>query len=81
MMDRIPVAIWKGLGALQLIAGVLIWAPKYRKYVAGFFAVFMVVFSIVHLVQNTYDIGGAMFMAVLLGILAWDPGFIRGKKK
>ena len=80
LIDNIPVVIWKVLGALQIIAAVLIWLPKYRPFIAGFFAVFMIVFSIVHLTQGTHDIGGAAFMAVLLGILVWDPNFIRGRQ-
>ncbi len=79
--SEISPMVWKALGVLQLASGILIWIPKYRKHVAGFFAVFMVVFTIVHLIENTYDVGGAVFMAVLLGLLVWNPGFIRGKKK
>lgn len=77
--NSIPTIIWSILGVLQLAAGVLIWIPKFRKYVAGFFFVFMLVFSIVHLTQGTYDIGGSAFMAVLLGILIWNPSFIGSK--
>ena len=77
---NIPPMVWKGLGVLQLASGVLIWLPKYRKYVAGFFFVFMIVFAIIHLIEGTYDIGGAIFMAILLGLLVWNPTFIRGKK-
>ena len=80
MMDSISPVIWKVLGALQLAAGVLIWLPKYRKYVAGFFAVFMLFFTVTHLINSTYDIGGAAFMAVLLGLLAWNPAFLSGNK-
>ena len=81
LMSNIPPAVWKGLGILQLAAGILIWFPQLRKYVAGFFAVFMLVFTMIHLMENTYDIGGAVFMAILLGILAWDPAFLRSKDK
>lgn len=80
LMNEVPSLIWKGLGVIQVISGILIWMPKYRKYVAGFFFVFMIVFTIVHLTQDTYDIGGAIFMAVLLGLIVWDPGFLKGKK-
>lgn len=76
LMESIPAAIWKVLGVLQLVAGILIWSPKYRKYVAGFFTVFMLFFTIVHLTQGTTDVGGAAFMAVLLGLLVWNPGFL-----
>lgn len=81
MMDEITPLIWKLLGALQIIAGLLIWNHKYKKYVTGFFTVFMLFFIIVHLLNNTYDIGGAAFMAVLLGLLWWNPNFIKGKAK
>lgn len=63
--------IWKLIGALQLATGILIWMPKYRKYVIVFFFVFMVFFTLVHLFYGTYDVGGAVFMAVLLGLLYW----------
>lgn len=81
LMSSIPPTIWKLLGVLQLAAGIFIWIPKFRKYVAGFFAVFMLVFTIIHLIANTYDIGGAAFMAALLGLLVWNPAFLRGKNK
>lgn len=80
LTSSIPAITWKILGGLQLVAGVVIWVPKYRKYVVGFFLVFMIIFTVVHLFHNTYDIGGSVFMAVLLGILVWNPSFIRGKK-
>lgn len=80
LMGNISPIVWKLIGVLQILAAVLIILPKYRKPVAGFFCVFMIVFSIVHLTQNTSDIGGSAFMAVLLGILVWNPSFIRGKQ-
>lgn len=80
LMDNITPSIWKTLGVLQIGAGVLIWSSKFRKYVTGFFFVFMVVFSIIHLSQSTYDIGGSSFMAILLGILYWNPSFLNRTK-
>ena len=80
LAGAIPDTIWTILGIIQLIAGVLIWLPNFRKYIVGFFFVFMIVFIIVHLTQGTYDVGGAAFMAVLLGLLTWNPRFIRAKK-
>lgn len=77
LMDNIPKVVWNGLGVLQIASGVLIWMPKYRKYLAGFWMIFMLVFTIVHLSQNTPDFGGALFMVVLLGVLVWNPSFIR----
>jgi len=81
LMTSISPTLWKVFGVLQLAAGILIWFPKFRKYVAGFFAVFMFLFTIFHLVEHTYDIGGSTFMAVMLGLLVWSPGFLKGKKK
>ena len=81
LMDNISPVVWKVLGAMQLIAAILILMPRYRKYIAGFFFVFMIVFTIVHLTQGTSDVGGAVFMAVLLGLLVWNPVFIRGKQR
>lgn len=76
MTNHISPTVWQVLGVLQLASGILIWFPKFRKHVAGFFAVFMLVFTIVHLTQNTYDVGGAAFMGVLLGLLTWNPSFL-----
>lgn len=73
-----PIA-WRMLGVLQFAAGILIWLPKFRKYVAATFAVFMLIFTSMHLTANTYDVGGAVSMAVLLGLLVWNPSFLRGK--
>ena len=81
LTDSIHPILWNMLGGLQLAAAVLIWSPRFRKYVTGFFFIFMLVFTIVHLSQNTYDVGGAAFMAVLLGLLVWNPNFLRGKNK
>lgn len=81
LMSTISPAIWKGLGVLQLAAGVLIWLPRFSKYVIGFFFVFMLFFAAVHLTQRTYDVGGAVFMALLLGLLLWNPGFMQVKKQ
>ncbi len=81
MMDHISPFIWMLFGVTQIIAGILIWFPKFKKPVATFFTVFMLTFSIVHLINNTYDIGGSVFMAVLLGLLAWNPTFLKGTTK
>lgn len=80
MMDKISPIIWNMLGAIQILAGILIWSSKFRKYIVGFFAVFMIVFVVVHLSQGTSDVGGAIFMAVLLGLLSWNPSFLQGKR-
>lgn len=77
--DTISSTIWSVLGILQIVGGILIWIPKYRKSVASFFVLFMLFFIGVHLGKGTSDVGGALFMAVLLGLLLWNPSFIRGK--
>jgi len=81
MMDRIPSAIWMLLGAMQIAAGILIWFPKIRRPLCIFFALFMLTFTIVHLVNGQSDIGGSAFMAVHLGLIAWNPRFIRGRDR
>lgn len=81
LMDTIGPTIWKLLGVATLIGGILIWLPKYRKSVASFFIVYMLGFTIYHLVSGTSDVGGAVFMAVLLSIVVWNPSFMQGKKK
>lgn len=78
MMNSISPILWKLFGLLQLFASILIWIPKFRRYVAGFFLIFMLAFTIYHLSHNTYDIGGAIFMSVILGFLVWSPKFIQG---
>ena len=79
LMENISTTVWKALGILQIAGGILIWVPKFRKIVVSFFFGFMLVFTIIHLIQGTYDIGGSVFMAVLLGLLVWNPSFLRGK--
>lgn len=69
LQHLIPTAILTVLGLLQVISGILLWFPAYRKHIAGFWAVSMVVFSVVHIGQSTYDIGGSAFMAFLLVII------------
>jgi len=81
MMEFVSPVVWKTLGVIQVLAGILIWLPQFKKYIVGFFAVFMYVFVLVHVTQGTKDIGGALFMGILLSILAWNPSFIRGKKR
>lgn len=77
--ESIPAIVWSIFGVIQIAAGILIWFPKYRRTIAGFFFLFMIVFTVVHLIAGTYDVGGAVFMAVLLGALAWNPKFLRSK--
>lgn len=81
LMNSISSIIWKGLGILQLVGGILIWLPKYRKPVAIFFIVFMLAFMIIHPLMGTFDIGGAASIAVLLGLLVWNPGFLGARAK
>lgn len=80
MMSQIPTTVWSLLGVLQIAGGILIWLSKFRKYVVGFFFMFMLFFTVVHLISGTYDIGGSVFMAVLLGLLVWNPAFL-GRKE
>lgn len=79
LQDGIPPAVWKVLGVLQIAGGILIWLPKFRRYVVGFFLLFMLFFIGVHLGKGTSDVGGALFMAILMALLVWNPSFIRGK--
>jgi hypothetical protein len=79
LQESIPFLVWSIFGVIQIVAGVLIWLPKYRRSVSGFFFLFMTVFTIVHLVAGTHDVGGAVFMAFLLGFLAWNPKVLQSK--
>ncbi len=78
LMSGISAITWSVFGVLQIAAGILIWNPKFKKYVAGFFLVFMLTFTTYHLIENTYDIGGSTAMAFMLGLLVWNPSFLRG---
>lgn|GEM_PF-1380163 len=79
VMNNFSPLVWRGIGVLQLAGSILIWIPSLKKYIAGFFVVFMLGVSTYHLINNTTDIGGAVGIAVLLGLLVWNPRFIRGK--
>lgn len=72
--NHISPMVWRGLGVLQFASGILIWLPRIRKQVAGFWVVFMLIFTIMHLTQQTYDIGGSTFMAILLAVIVWKEG-------
>ena len=81
VMNTISPTVWKLLGVLQIAGGILLWLPTFKKYVAGFFILFMLFFTIFHIVENTYDVGGAVFIAFLLGLLVWNPAVLKGKEK
>lgn len=81
LMDTINPTMWKVLGVIQIAGAILTWLPKYRKTVATFFLGFMSFFTVYHLINGTYDIGGSVFMMVLSGLIAYDPEFLRGKKR
>ena len=76
LADEISPWVWKAFGILQLLAAALIWAPKFRKPIAGFFFAFMLGFITLHLWVGTYDIGGAMFMTFAMGLLLWNPAIL-----
>ncbi len=81
VMEDIPVGIWKAIGVVQVIAAFLIWQPKFRRSIAGIFLALMIFFIVKHLMSDTTDIGGAVFMGVLCALLLWSPSFLRGKTK
>lgn len=80
MMNRVSPTLWKELGTLQIVGGILIWMPRFRKYVAVILIIIKLFFTIFHLANNTYDVGGSLFMAALLGLLIWNPGFMHEKQ-
>jgi len=73
LMEDINPLLWKALGVADILAAILLWIPKTRKPVAGIFLLLMVFFIAYHLASNTKDYGGAAFMAILLGLLYWNP--------
>lgn len=81
LAGTISPLVWKILGVLQLAAGVFIWLPKVRRPLSIFFFFFMLFFTIYHLTSNTTDVGGSIFMMILLGIIIWNPAFLHGNKK
>lgn len=78
--NNIPPLIWKVFGVLQIASAFLLWSSKFRKHVAGFFMLFMLSFSIYHISKDTYDIGGSVFMAILLAIIYWNSSFLGADK-
>jgi len=56
------------LVSFKMAVGTTIWLLKVRKYIVGFFMVFMISFSIVNVNQNTTDIEVAVFMAILFTV-------------
>lgn len=81
IMNKITPMAWKALGVVQILGGIAILLPNFRRTVALFFFLLMIFFTGFHLTQGTYDIGGSVFMAALLGLLVWNPSFIRSKQK
>lgn len=81
LANTINPILWKVFGVLQLAAGIFIWKANLRRPIASFFCIFMLVFTLVHLLNGTNDVGGALLMAALLGLLVWNPTLIRNKKK
>ncbi len=69
IMASIPTTLWHIIGVLQIAAAFLIWLPRFRKIVAGFFLCLMIYFIVRHLMEGTYDIGGAVFLGLICGLL------------
>jgi len=65
--------VWRGVGVLQLTAGLLVWNKKFSKPIALIMLGVMIYFIIRHLVDKSLDIGGAAFMAVLAINIIADP--------
>ena len=78
MMENIDPTLWKTLGLIQILGGILICLPKWRRPVATLFIVLMLFFTFYHLSNQTYDVGGSIFMIFMLGYLIWKP--INGNK-
>jgi len=76
LMEWSPTAL-KVLGVIQILRGVLIWFETTRKLVAGFFLGLMIYFIVRHLMTDTYDIGGALFLAGICLLINWNPKFLR----
>jgi len=72
LLEEVPDTLWKVIGALQLVSAVLILSPKFRKTIAGLFFGLMIYFIYKHLSIGTFDIGGAIFMAIICLIIFFD---------
>ncbi len=79
LQESIPTMLWRGLGVLQILGGIFIWFKNYRKYIIGFFLGFMIFFTFYHIINDTYDVGGAVFLAILFGVLILNPNFLKRK--
>lgn len=63
----------KVIGITQILMGISVWNVKWRSSVAWLILGLMVYFIIRHIVEGTYDIGGAVFMALISILIIWDP--------
>jgi len=79
--ESIPAMLWMTIGGLQFISGILIWSSRFRKPLVGFWMVFMLVITVVHLALGQSDVGGAVFLAILMALLVWNPSLLRLKKQ
>ena len=78
-MSKVSPILWKTIGGIQIVAGILIWSAKIRKYIAGFMLAILIYFTLYHIIEKTSDIGGSIFMALLLAIIVWNPSALRKK--
>ena len=62
-----------GLGVIEILLAVLLFLGKFTKTILVVVVLFMVWAIVMHLMADTYDIGGAVFLAVLSTVLLVLP--------
>ena len=53
------------LGVIEILLGILLFAGKFTKTILIFVVLLMISAIIMHLMNDTYDIGAAIFMAII----------------
>lgn len=79
LLDSIPSVSLKIIGVIQILGGFLVWIPTFRKPIASFILGLMIFFIGWHLIDGTYDIGGAVFLGVLSVLLMKTPSLLSSK--
>lgn len=57
--------MWKLTGVIEILLGVLLFLGRYTNFILGFIIGLMLWAILMHIVNGTYDIGGAIFLAIL----------------
>ena len=71
--------VWKIIGVIEIAIGMSLLLNKYVSYFLSLAIVVFTIGIISHLNQNTYDIGGAVFLLIYaIVLLYFNKGIIMG---